>query len=140
MYNPCGSIAAVLISNTVIQDQADKDWRFWFLLCARYWREAAIKCPIMLQIAKASLSFAMSRSRVTGAEARKLMAQIESDPLRSATADVTTTAIFDFHQALAASGDFRVADLARKFDELTMFDDVISDEMIASESTLSRRN
>jgi hypothetical protein len=118
--------ATLLVSNTILEQAEDETWRFWFLLCTRFWKEVVVKCPVALQFAQASLSFAMNVGCVTGADARKLMAQIESNLRRNEHVEVATSVIFDFNQALRATGEFRANEIAGKFEELSMFDDLIT--------------
>jgi hypothetical protein len=118
--------ATLLVSNTVVHQTDDPQWKFWFLLCARFWKEVVVKCPVALQFAQANLSFAMNVGCVSGADARKLMAQTEANARRNEHAEITTAAIFDFNQAMLATGEYRTNELASKFEELSFLDDVIT--------------
>ena len=86
-----------------------------------------IKYPVLAQVARASLSYAMSQGCVTSTEARHLTKQIE-ERLPRRDDEISSSMIIDFHESTVASEGITADELARSYEELTMFGDLLNEE------------
>jgi len=126
-YSHFYNAANLIVTNTVIQNKDDSTDRFWLLLVCRFWRETMIKYPVLAQVARASLSYAMSQGCVTSTEARHLTKQIE-ERLPRRDDEISSSMIIDFHESTVASEGITADELARSYEELTMFGDLLNEE------------
>lgn len=126
-YSHFFNAANIIVVNSILQNKEDTDRRFWLLLICRYWREMIIKCPVLAQIARASLAYAMNQECISSREAKLLMEQIE-EHLPQHDGEILTGAIFDFHEALFATEGFTTDELAQQYEELTLFGDLVQEE------------
>jgi hypothetical protein len=111
----------------VVDDAEDAEWRFYFLLCMRYWKTSVGAYPMLVHVAQATLTIAMELGRVSATEARELMSEVEHRARHHDMARMATSSIIEFERAALAGEKFRVTELARRFDELAISDQWLTD-------------
>jgi hypothetical protein len=117
--------ASLHVANAVLNITNHPDWHFYFSLCMRYWKQCAICFPVAIELAQATLSLALSKGRITGLEASTLMEGIrEQAKHHDMTEIITVSIIIDFELAMSSKNDSRCHVLARRFNELIMFDEL----------------
>jgi hypothetical protein len=120
--------ASLQVSNAVLNIPDHSDWHFYFSLCMRYWKECAICFPAAIELAQATLTLALSRGRMTGQEASTFIESIlEQTKHHDMTEISTVSAIIDFELAMSSKVDIRSNALAKRFNELVMFNELTTD-------------
>jgi hypothetical protein len=126
------------IANAALKEAGSSDatdpnpsWRFYFMLCVRYWQDLYTGYPIYRDIAQAFLSMAVRDRAISGAEANTLMRELRARS-HGHGADGETTAdgkpastriIADFDLAAKNREEAQVAAMANKFEDVTLFNE-----------------
>jgi hypothetical protein len=121
-YSVWLNCAAMLVGATLLKDMDDKMWRFYFMLCLGYWREAVPSYPVFSQVVLANLSMALQRGAMSTSEANSIRDEFQAMRRPYEVADVASSSIMDFEQALSSETGSRIHELAERFEEMTMFD------------------
>ncbi|KAI9163684.1 Conidial development protein fluffy [Paramyrothecium foliicola] len=128
LYSPLFNTAVLHVSNVVLRNTEDPSWRFYYLLCMAYWKEVYARHPVMGKIVQASLSVAMSRGSLTSTEAQSLMVELQQRARHQELGKLALTCIIDYDRAISGQSGSRAHELAQKFTELTMFEDLTTGE------------
>ncbi|TEA14931.1 Nitrogen assimilation transcription factor nit-4 [Colletotrichum sidae] len=116
------------LSLALLEDRSDPLWRFYFVLCVRCWRDLYACYPVFRNVAQAFLSMAMQKDAFTASEAKELMEYIDDNGRHHAGgAEAFTTFIFD--PSAGAVGKLQIDAMARKFDEMVLFDEFTTGAM-----------
>ncbi|KAH6643025.1 nitrate assimilation regulatory protein nirA [Boeremia exigua] len=118
--------AAVLHLSSIIVHQADIDssWRFFFRICFDYWKDVYVCYRVVAGIVPAHLSLALQAGAITPKEAKALKDEFVAVGRHHKMADgVLTDAYVDFHRAIRKEEGATMHELAKRFDELMMFED-----------------
>jgi hypothetical protein len=83
----------------------------------------------MEQVARANLCLGLSAGTITGIEAQMLMKDLECKTRHHRLAETSISCIVDFDRAMYTQHDSRAQDLAEKFDELAMFEELINERL-----------
>lgn len=122
------SAGHVHICTTVARNRtSDPDWRFYFFLCVAYYQDMHTRYALFEHSLQGVLAHAMAHGAISGLEAKKIM---EGQRRRGCHHRRRTTAdqgialfTLDFDQALVDREAAKTCSLARKFEELTIFDE-----------------
>ena len=90
-----------------------------------FWIEAFIRHPCMGKVAKANLSLRMLAGSVNSQEAQKVMELLRHRSEHHKSTAVSIPYIFDFDQVMRAGDNSRAHQLAKEFNELVLFDELI---------------
>jgi hypothetical protein len=128
LYGPIFSAAVLHINNMIVRDINNPDWRFYFLLCMNFWKEAFVRHPCMKNVAQANLSLGMRTGSIKSNQARAIVKEIQARIRHHDMSEVAISCIFDFDQAIFMEDDgSRAQTLVEKFDELAILDELTTD-------------
>jgi hypothetical protein len=91
------------IATSAIKHTNDIDRRFYFLMCAEYWRDLYVGYPVFLSIARGMLPLASSKGVITPEESTYLLEKMRLEGRHHEEAGdrvITSSVIADFDLAL----------------------------------------
>lgn len=104
--------------------------RFYFIICIRYWQDMYSNYPIFDDIIRAFLNMAIKAAVLTGAEASAIVREVRArrsyndfDNIRAKEDPASTSLIADYDLAPVDRHEAQVGNLARKFEDIAMFDE-----------------
>lgn len=110
------------LSLALLEDRSDPQWRSYFLLCVRCWRDLCASYPAFRTIMQAFLWMAMQKNAFTAHESKEIMEWVEGNGRHHAKViEPFTTFIFDPTSADASGSQTHA--MALKFDEMILFDE-----------------
>ncbi|KAF6797615.1 C6 transcription factor [Colletotrichum musicola] len=110
------------VSLALLEDRSDPQWRSYFLLCVRCWRDLYASYPVFRNIVQAFLSMAMQKDAFTAHESKEIMEWVEGNGRHHAKGTESfTTFIFD--PTSAAASESQINSMALKFDEMILLDE-----------------
>jgi hypothetical protein len=113
--------AQLALCLAVLEDTRNALWRYYFLLCLRYWRGLYFCYPIFHGEVKGFLSLALQKKAITSHEARGLQRYIEGNGLHhNASLEQVTSIMFD--TASNATEQSRLRSTAAAFESLVLHD------------------
>lgn len=120
--------ALLQVIGAVLRDMTDPHWRTFFSICMNYWTESVIAYPVQQGLLQVSLSLALSLGRISGAEACLVMESAERRSRHHEKTPGVLSTILDFQASTSAKDGFTALELARKFDDLALFNDWTVDD------------
>ncbi|KAK1969089.1 hypothetical protein LY78DRAFT_726793 [Colletotrichum sublineola] len=112
----------------LLEDRTEPMWRFYFLLCLQCWRDLYVCYPLFRNVAQTFLSIAVQKNAFTSTEAKELMEYIDNYGRHHAKgAEALTTFFFDL--SAGAVSEFHIDAMARKLDDMILFDEFTTGAM-----------
>jgi hypothetical protein len=125
--------AQLALCLAVLEDTRDVLWRYYFLLCLRYWRRLYFCYPIFHGEVKGFLSLALQKKAITSREAQGLQKYIEGNGVHhNAPQEQVTSIMFD--TASDAIEQSRLRSTAAAFENLVLDDQHTGGETILQNS------
>lgn len=123
------------ILSALISNESDApEWWFYFMLCMRIYKELYVCFPIYKDITQGFLAMGLRNGVISSSEARELMEDLMKAGQHHKTVDqVTRSFTIDFDLALTDPDEAKAHNLAMKFDELALFDEVTSGDYVTLE-------
>lgn len=120
-YHAWWNPAMVYVSHAVLTSQTDSEWRFYFLLCLKAYRNLSVAYPFATISYKATLTLAMAEGKLSASGARDLLRQLFHGDGRENVRDTDKLRIhMDLDQIQGADGSGDAEKLADDFEKLTV--------------------
>lgn len=113
--------AQLTVCLAALETPHDRLWRYYFLLCLRYWRQLSFCYPIFYGEAKGFLSLALQKKAITSQEAQGLQKYIKENGLHHSFSVERLTSIM-FDPASSAVEQSRLRSTAAAFENLVLED------------------
>jgi hypothetical protein len=124
LYNLYLNGAVLHLSHVLLHDKSIADWRFQFELCLGWLKKIFPRYAVMGKVAEAHMALGLAQGTVTSAEARSFRDELQRLGRHHDLAKIGVTCIVDFTAAMSSDDNVRAQDLAQKFDELVLFDEL----------------
>ncbi|KAI1841232.1 hypothetical protein JX266_012544 [Neoarthrinium moseri] len=119
--------ALVYVSNAILKNPGDPNWRLYFEICIRCWQDLYVCYPIYDGIMQAFLTMALKDELISIGEARPYMDQLRVRGLHHGTTrQVISSFMADLDLALTKPDEAHIHHLASQFDEIMSFDEFIA--------------
>lgn len=127
-YNFIFNGAVLHILHLTLQRNRDiHGWRFNLALGFGWMKEIFIRFAVIGKVAQAYMAIGMDTGVISSSEAREFMQNLQHRGRSHDLARVAVSCVVDFERAMSSKEDFRAQDVARKFEELALFDDIMID-------------
>lgn len=125
-FNAIINFGLMRVAGAVL-DHPSADWKFYFMLCVRFWQELYAGFPVFGETLKAYLSLAIRKGAMSSEEAIELVKELRQNGNGGNRGEtkkhmVTTSAIVDFELAFTDPEGAQVSSIADKFDDCVLFD------------------
>ncbi|KJZ80085.1 hypothetical protein HIM_00799 [Hirsutella minnesotensis 3608] len=122
--------ALVVLSNALLAELRDDNWREYFLLCVYCWRDLYVCYPIFHNIAHGFLTVALQNGCITGLEATAIMAEVRGRGRHHETShEVNITFACNLDLTMQSSWEATIDVVARNSEDF-----VVSDQSLAGGS------
>jgi hypothetical protein len=120
--------AALRVSLEVLKNTAKHpDWLVYFRLCFKYWTDTYFSFPSFRLIAQANLTVALEHGVLDRDTANAMMDDITSAGKHHKAADeAVISGLLDYDLATKSLQEAQMVTIARRFDELILFDELIT--------------
>jgi hypothetical protein len=116
----------------------DPDWYFYFRLCFEFWKECYRSYRSFMLIAQANLAAALQSGALRSDAADAMMEEIKSvGKHHAASEEAVISGLIDFDLATKTLQEAQMVTLARRFDELVMFDELTAGDLDSATTTTS---
>jgi hypothetical protein len=119
------SVGHVHLCSAMLVNRSDPDWKFYFMLCVAQYQDLYIRYPLFEHATQGILALAMVNDAISSSQARKIMEAFKSrGKHHTVTEEATALFTIDFDQALTNPASAKAHALVRKFEELTVCDEL----------------
>ena len=125
--------AAMHMANVILAHSGFESWRTYFLLCMRFWVDATASFPVLADIAQGYMSLAVQNGGLSTLEARRLQKVLAKKGRRHEAGEFSSV-IVDFDGSVERGAFYRANELAERFNELAMFDELTTGNVVQPES------
>ncbi|KAM0487395.1 hypothetical protein ACHAP7_001908 [Fusarium lateritium] len=125
LYNFILNGAVLHVFHSTLQSKDTLDWRFNIALGMGWMKEIFIRVPIIGKVAQAFMAVGMGSGMISNKEAREFMQDLQRQGRHKDLDDITASCIVDFEVAMSSNHDGRAQELAKRFEELALFDEFI---------------
>ena len=116
--------AVMHISNILLAHSDRQSWHDYFSLCMSFWVDSIPSFPVLADIAQGCLSLALLNGNRSKEEAQKLKQALVNVSGHCTLRKVSSSVIVDFDRAVAHGDSYRAYEIAQKFDDFAMFDEL----------------
>ncbi|RYP17053.1 hypothetical protein DL765_004752 [Monosporascus sp. GIB2] len=117
------------LTNAILQDTSDPEWRLYFLLCIYGYESLSRPYRVSEVIAQGLLSMTLRDTNMSASEARKIMEDLHECGLdhvkKNMEEEVRATFVLDQTLALSDSAGATVENMAEAFDSFAIFQDFL---------------
>lgn len=124
MFSPVFAAAVLRVHSHAAQQTDDPESRFYIQQCMTFWIAASIRHPCVAKVALAILCLGLNAGTLTVSEARIMMQNLQRTMPSHRWMEATVSCIVDF-ETICRGNSARAKDLAEKFDEFMIFDEMI---------------
>jgi hypothetical protein len=128
----CGtqfSVAIITVSTAILDNDADPEWHFYFLVCMRYCEELYVSYPVYKEIMQGFLALAMQKSKISSLEAMQISTRLKEKGKRhTIPRDSNLDFTIDFNTAITQPDHASAGVLAQQFMELMLLDEYLEEE------------
>jgi hypothetical protein len=115
----------------MLAETADPEWHFYFMLCMESYQHLYVCFPVYLDVMQGLLTMAMKNALLSSSEASELMGKIKTRGTHHEAAEEASGSFtIDFGLALTDPDDAKAHNLALRFNELAMFDEIINEDYV----------
>ncbi|TWU71435.1 hypothetical protein ED733_002481 [Metarhizium rileyi] len=128
--NKCWFNTAIMrVSSELIKNAAtDPDWYFYFRLCLSFWKDTYVSYRPFRLIAQANLAAALQSGALRSNVAVAMMEEISATGRHHVASDeAVIRGLLDFDRATKNLEEAQIVTVARRFDELILFDELINE-------------
>ena len=122
----------IYLANGVLQDTSDPEWRIYFLLCIYAYENLGRPYRISGMVAQGLLSMSLRDTNITAYEAREIMEDLRDRGLdhvkKNMEEEIRATFMVDLTLALDDPVEATVENMARQFDSLALFQEIMDQD------------
>jgi hypothetical protein len=118
--------ALLQVSNTMVRDRTDPQWKDYLMLCLQSYQDLYVCFPVFEDVMQGILAMAIQNEALSSAEAREVMGKLKERGSHHETSEgVVGSFTIDFDLFMTKPDKADVHNVAQRFEEFAIFDELI---------------
>jgi hypothetical protein len=123
-YNFFLNGAVLHVNHILLHDTKIPGWQFYLQLCMGWMKAIFVRYAVIGKVAQAHMAIGLEKGIITAGEARSFLADLQQLGRHHDLAEIGLSCVVDFSTAMSSENDGRAQELAQRFDELALFDEL----------------